>query len=215
MIFNILEKRRLKKKESPVPLIGSKIHQILFYNEIFSKIKSQNLNGDIVECGVGWGRSAILLSEISEIYNLNKKIFLCDTYSGFPELSQKDKEIFGIYKGYYNVPISSLKKYFSNSKISNIKNIEYLVGDIKITMKDFNNEICLLNLDLDIHSSYKFALEQIVKNVVKGGVIIIDEYNSKKWSNVKSLVNEYLDNNNFKFFKSSYPLFNRVYFVKN
>ena len=82
-------------------------------------------------------------------------------------------------------------------------------------MKDFNSEICLLNLDLDIHSSYKFALEQIVKNVVKGGVIIIDEYNSKKWSNIKSLVNEYLDNKNFKFFKSSYTLFNRVYFVKN
>ncbi len=210
MIFNILKKG---KKELPVPLYSRKIHQILFYNEIFTKIK--NLQGDIVECGVGWGRSALLLSEISEIYNLNKKIYLCDTFKGFPHLSQKDKEIPGIHKGYYNAPLNSIEKYFINSELSNIKNIEYLIGDIKITMKDFKNEICLLNLDLDIHSSYEFALKQIVKNVVSGGIIIIDEYNSKKWSNIKSLVNEYLDNKNFKFFKSSYPLFNRVYFVKN
>ena len=46
-------------------------------------------------------------------------------------------------------------------------------------MKDFKNKVCLINLDLDIYSSYEFAINQIVKNVVKGGVIIIDEYNSK------------------------------------
>ena len=41
-------------------------------------------------------------------------------------------------------------------------------------------------------------------------MIIIDEYNSKKWSNIKSLVNEYLDNKNFKFFKSSYTSSNEL-----
>ena len=212
MILNILKKRKLKKKELPVPLISRKIHQILFYNEIFTKIK--NLQGDIVECGVGWGRSALLLSEISEIYNLNKKIYLCDTFKGFPDLSQKDKEISGIHKGYYNAPLNSIEKYFINSKLSSTENIEYLIGDIKKTMKDFKNKVCLLNLDLDIYSSYEFAINQIVKNVVKGGVIIIDEYNSKKWSNIKSLVDEHLETKKFKCFKSLYPLFNRVYFVK-
>ena len=212
MLIDFLKKRKTKKKELPIPLLSNRIHQILFYNEII--IKTQNLNGTIVECGVGWGRSAFLISEISEIFNLNKKILLCDTYDGFPELSQKDREIPGINKGYYNAPIEHVKNYFNNSKITNKKNIEYIIGDIKETLKNFNNEICLLNLDMDIHSSYEFALKNLIKKVVKGGAIIIDEYNSKKWSNIKQLVDLYLPDEKFKFFKSNYPLFNRAYFIK-
>ena len=94
MLLDFLKKRKKelpipyflkkRKKELPIPLLSNRVHQILFYNEII--IKTQNLNGTIVECGVGWGRSAFLISEISEIFNLNKKILLCDTYDGFPEL---------------------------------------------------------------------------------------------------------------------------------
>ena len=122
--------------------VAHHVIQILFYNEIIIKI--QNLNGTIVECGVGWGRSAFLISEISEIFNLNKKILLCDTYDGFPELSQKDREIPGINKGYYNAPIEHVKNYFDNLKITNKKNIEYIIGDIKETLKNYLEDIFTL-----------------------------------------------------------------------
>ena len=67
---------------------------------------------------------------------------------------------------------------------------------------------------MDIYSSYEFALKNLIKNVVKGGAVIIDEYNSKKWSNIRQLVDLYLPNEKFGFFKSNFPLFNRVYFIK-
>tara|TARA_B100000925_G_C22001452_1_gene471518 strand:- start:1017 stop:1655 length:639 start_codon:yes stop_codon:yes gene_type:complete len=211
MLLDFIKKKN-KKKELPLPLLSNRIHQILFYNEVI--IKTQNLDGAIIECGVGWGRSAFLISEISGIFNLNKKILLCDTYGGFPELSQKDREIPGIKKGYYNAPIEHVKNYFDNSKITNKKNIEYVIGDIKESLKNFDDKICLLNLDMDIYSSYEFALKNLIKNVVKGGAVIIDEYNSKKWSNIRQLVDLYLPNEKFGFFKSNFPLFNRVYFIK-
>lgn len=212
MILKFFKNIGLKKKEHPVPLLSNNIHKVLFFNEIINKTK--NLEGKIIECGVGWGRSAFIISELSFIHNLNKKIILCDTYDGFPELSEKDMEIAGIFKGYYRAPKLSVSEYFKNSKMSDFTNIEYKIGDIKETLKNFNDDISLLNLDLDIYSSYDFALSNLLNKVVSGGAIIIDEYNSKKWSNIKDLVDKYMNNKNYKLYKSNFSKFNRVYFIK-
>lgn len=212
MILNFLKNIKFKKKERPIPLSSGIIHKILFFNEIINKIK--NIEGKIVECGVGWGRSAFIISELSFIHNLNKKIILCDTFNGFPKLSEKDMEIDGIFKGYYKAPKLSVSEYFKNSKMSNFTNIEYKIGDIKETLKNFNEDISLLNLDLDIYSSYDFALSKLLDKVVSGGIIIIDEYYSKKWANIKDLVDKYMKNKNYKLYKSNFCKFNRVYFLK-
>lgn len=212
MIFKYLKNIQLKKKERAIPFRSNIIHKVLFFNEIIKKI--ENIEGKIVECGVGWGRSAFIISELSSIYNLNKKIILCDTFEGFPELSKKDMEIDGIFKGYYKAPKPSVDEYFKNSEMSDLTNIEYKVGDIKVTLKNFNEDISLLNLDLDIYSSYDFALSNLLDKVVSGGAIVVDEYNSKKWANIKNLVDKYMNNKNYKFYKSNFSKFNRVYFIK-
>ncbi len=207
--FGIFKK---SSKSDQIPLVSRRIHQILFYDEIIKKIRK--LDGCIVECGVGFGRSAFIIAEILQIYRKNADFYLFDTFSGFPKLETEDKEVKNIYEGYYNAPLDDVKKFFFNSKISQNINIIFKKGDIKKKLDIFNPKISLLHLDLDIVSSYDFALGKLVNNIQKGGIVIIDEYNSKKWFNIKECVDRHLKKEDFEKVISKFSLFNRVYFIK-
>ena len=86
--------------------------------------------------------------------------------------------------------------------------------NFKKTLTNFDEDISLLHLDVDIHSSYDVALELLKSRVVNGGAIIIDEYNSKRFSNIKKVVDNHLAKNKYDFYNSSYKYFNRAYFIK-
>lgn len=199
-------------KSNSVPMDSRRIHQILFYNQIIRKIK--HLDGSIVECGVGFGRSSLIIAEIIQIYRKNINFYLFDTFEGFPKLDDQDKEIKNINKGYYYAPLDKVKKFFFNSKLSSNINLIFKKGDIKNTLDNFNSKISLLHLDLDIYSSYDFALKKLLKNVEKDGIIIIDEYNSSKWFNIKECVDNHLNHNDYEKINSEFILFDRVYFIK-
>ena len=85
------EKRFNNKKSLATGLTSRRIHQLLFYNEIVNKVK--HLEGCFVECGVGWGRSALMIAELINLFDKDKKFYLFDTFTGFPELSEKDQEV--------------------------------------------------------------------------------------------------------------------------
>ena len=81
----------------------SNILNVIYWYELFQKIL--NIQGDIVECGVGRGRSLITLSVLNNYFNLklsdypDRKIIGLDSFSGFPEPSIKDISFRNIKKG--------------------------------------------------------------------------------------------------------------------
>jgi len=212
IFINFFNNKFFNRKSQAVPLTKNRIHQILFYQEVINKVK--HLDGCVVECGVGWGRSALMIGEIMHLHNKKKNFYLFDTFKGFPKLSNKDKEITFVHEGYYNAPKKYVIKFFENSLVSQDINFIFKEGDIKNTLVDFNEKISLLHLDLDIHSSYDFALEKLKNKVEIGGAIIIDEYNSKRFSNIKKLIDDHLDDFSYEKFNSNYKYFNRTYFIK-
>tara|TARA_B100000287_G_scaffold360872_1_gene353418 strand:- start:86 stop:736 length:651 start_codon:yes stop_codon:yes gene_type:complete len=206
------EKKHNNRKSLAAGLTSRRIHQLLFYNEIVNKVK--HLEGCFVECGVGWGRSALMIAELINLFDKDKKFYLFDTFTGFPELSEEDKEVNFIHKGYLNAPKEYVIKFFENSLLSDDAKIIFKEGDIKKTLISFDEDISLLHLDVDIHSSYDIALELLKSRVVNGGAIIIDEYNSKRFNNIKKVVDNHLVKNKYDFYNSGYKYFNRAYFIK-
>lgn len=89
------------------------------------------------------------------------------------ELATKEDWILIILKG-------------SQLSTPNIKLIKGYFKDIK-----FNKPIALLHIDGDLYQSYKDALTVLFPLVVKGGIIIFDEYNEPAWPGATKAVDEF------------------------
>ena len=56
----------------------------------FKYVNRNNIKGDLVECGVWKGGNLILLSELCELYKIDKKIYGYDTFEGMTKPNDYD-----------------------------------------------------------------------------------------------------------------------------
>ena len=193
------ERKELLSKVSPQevansPFVYSERQSVttsLTRIDLFRKVLQTQ--GSIVECGVHQGNSLFLynhLSSILEPYNLNRKIIGFDTFEGFRSISDKDDKNIS-NSDFSDTSYENLLQWSSlqqkNRAVSHIEKVELIKGDATKTIPEYvdNNPhliIALLCLDFDIYEPTKIALEYLLPLVPKGGIIYLDEANSKKWA---------------------------------
>ena len=177
-------------------------------------ISSNNIRGSIVECGVWRGGSMMTVAKT--LINLNdtcRDLFLCDTFQGMPlpdpkydidlnnvnaseYLSKNEKN-----EDDYIWAFSQIEKVKSNmfSTDYDTNRIHYLAGLVENTLPDERiKEIALLRLDTDFYSSTAHELNVLFPKLVKGGIIIIDDYGH--WGGARKAVDEYFSNNKVQIF---------------
>ena len=194
--FNIQISINKNFKEIPIPLTVPKVEQICFFRDIIKKTK--DLEGDIVECGVGHGRSLLILTTLNNAFE-KKKLYAFDSFEGFPDPKEYEKKLIsGIKKGYYKSSLESVKIFLASSGIDNedIKEINFVKGYLEDTLINYKNNISLLHIDVDLAESYKTVLNTLWDNIVVGGIIIFDEYNTKKWVTATQAINEFVKRKN-------------------
>ena len=162
---------------------NDRISKIIIQYELF--LKTQKIKGDIVECGVFKGTSLIRFGIFRDILkNKSKKLIGFDTFGKFPSAGfskdVKQRKKFLEQSGGESISKKQLLKILNEKKIS--KNIELVEGDIIKTLPKYvkkypNMKISLLNLDVDLFEPTKIILENLFPKIVKGGIIILDDYN--------------------------------------
>ena len=203
---NILKLVRQKTMTSP-----ERLYSLI---EAIKYISLNKIDGDIVECGVWRGGSMMAIAEtLVFLGDIDRQLYLFDTFEG---MTDPDENLDIDSKN------NSAKKYMiDNEKSENdfiwaiahldevIKNInstnypphkiKYVKGKVEDTLPHRGlNKIALLRLDTDWYSSTKHELSTLFHLIVKGGVIIIDDYGH--WNGAKLAVDEYLKENNIKIF---------------
>ena len=210
MKINVLSgsnKKELEKRElffelfanSPIP--KQELHQnfgvfinrqnlsrILFMNELYQKII--NIHGVIMEFGVRWGQNLALFQNfrgIYEPYNYNRKIIGFDTFSGFPEIDEKDgdkvkKGDYAVAENYETYLQEVLSYHESESPISHKQKFELVKGDAVKTFETYLGKnpqiiVALAYFDFDIYEPTKKCLELLLSRVTKGSIIAFDELN--------------------------------------
>jgi len=142
--------------------------------ELFYLAKSVSaLKGDFLEVGVAAGGSGVMLVRIIKSMNVEKKIFLADTFTGVVNTSIKDTAYQdGMHSFKEDVVINLLEKFEC------INNSIILKGIFpKENYQHFdNNSLCFVHIDVDVYQSTKDVLEFVNNKVVKNGLIIIDDY---------------------------------------
>lgn len=186
--------------------------EFLVRHHIFQEIV--DVPGSIVECGVLYGQGLFSFAQFSSIYepvHYNRKIIGFDTFSGFEELDEKDTktspsehmEQGGFCADSYEELNKAVELFDMNRTLGHIPKIELVKGDVQDTIPTYLQEnphliISLLYLDMDVYAPTKFALEQLVSRIPKGGVIAFDEINVKNWPGETMAVDEVLGIRNLR-----------------
>jgi hypothetical protein len=148
-------------------------------------ITKQDISGDIVECGVWRGGSAMLAAlTLIENQQTHRKIYLYDTYEGMSEPTDKDIDIHGVpyrllwekEKQLLTVPLDQVKKNMFSTGYPK-DNIIFVKGMVENTIPNtVPNEVALLRLDTDLYESTYHELIHLYPKITPQGVIIIDDY---------------------------------------
>ena len=210
----------------------------LFLYRFFPKfVKIVNLKGAVVECGVGYGRSALLLIQCAEILEEDCDFFFFDSFEGFPELSEQDinqeLQISSPHKGEWNcIEPDELRKVISLSfrhdrergmkvlgRTAIVKGFveESLTHDVLKKIKNVGG-IKFLHLDVDLYSAYKACLEKLYDLVVPGGVICFDEYHPqslKKFPGSKLAIDEFFASRGLNVERIQFDSSGKAYYYKS
>ncbi len=170
--------------------------------ELFKKV--MNVAGSVVECGVHKGGSLMLYSHLSSIlepYALNRKIIGFDTFTGFRSISDKDSAL-ADESVFVDTSYETLRQAVDlsdgNRALPHIPKCEIVKGDATVTIPRYKQEnphlvVALLYLDFDIYEPTVVAINELLPLVPKGGVVVFDQLNCKKWSGETEALKECLD----------------------
>lgn len=157
-----------------------------FFSRMMDRVAP--LDGDIVECGVGWGRSLIHLLALMQLGGKIRNLWAFDSFEGFPEPTPEDSSFRNPRKGEWKSDIETIERMLTDAGFAK----EFLRQRL-VMVKGFFSEtlpfyrggsIVLLHADADLYASYKDIFANLYERVVPGGVIVVDEY-LNTWEHAK------------------------------
>src|SRR5882724_977636 len=147
------------------------------------------LEGDVAEVGIYKGATTSLLASLVE--KTAKQYHVFDTFEGLPDMTKEDSA------SGYGEPSTKL---MADNTLQSVKNhlkdyhcIQYHKGLFPATANGIKGPFCFVYLDMDIYQSTKDGLQFFYPRMVKGGVIIVDDYASKRWVGVRTAVSEFAE----------------------
>jgi hypothetical protein len=141
--------------------------------------------GALVECGVFKGASLARFAIYRQLLQspAQRPLIGFDIFGAFPETTHKAdiglRKKFVKEAGLQGIGVDQLKKVLRHKGVE--KNIELVKGDILKTVPAYVKahpklKIALLNLDTDVYEPAKVILEQLYPRIVKGGLLVLDDY---------------------------------------
>lgn len=161
----------------------NRISKFATHLEFFNRVSG--LAGDILECGVFKGVSLSRWIKFRSLYGnaFSKKIIGFDTFGEFPETSfepdQKKREMFIQEAGSQSISVEELTDILT--RLNLFQNLEFVKGDILRTAPEYATKnphlkLSLLHIDVDLYEPTKVALETFYPHVVRGGIVVLDDY---------------------------------------
>lgn len=154
-------------------------------------VAKSKINGDLVECGVWKGGSAMVMAHtLAKMNDTQRKIYLYDTFAGASKPTEKDVRAFDSApmnkvwekkqkQDHNELYFASLDEVKGNlwSTTYPEQNLVFVKGKVEDTLESTKpKQIALLRLDTDWYESTYKELKELFPLVAKGGVIIIDDY---------------------------------------
>jgi len=203
---------QLKKNEKRIELV-SKLYGTGVFEAFYiidSLKKTEKLIGDVCEFGIANGATSALIA--NEIRKTTKNLWLFDSFEGLSTPTKKDiliNDIFGLkkmenYKGTMQYSNNEVKKRLKAITFPK-KRVKIIKGFIEKTIIEnvFPEKTSFAFVDFDLYQPITIALSFLDKTLVKGGIVIVDDYNFFS-KGVSEAVDEFINKNREKY-KFSLP----------
>lgn len=184
-----------------------------FYKELrfysltqIAQIASSQFDGfNIAECGVWRGHSAYLISSIFKKNKFKGKFYIFDSFEG--GLSDRNKIDKNLIKTMSSKDKEQEKKLFSSTltHVSNVLKefnfIKFFPGWIPDRFDEIaNKKFSFVHIDVDLYEPTISSLNFFWPRLIKGGFIIVDDYNSSLFDGATLATNSFLRKNKPTFF---------------
>lgn len=146
--------------------------------------------GDLLEVGVWRGGTGALMARRLKDLDVQKKIYLCDTFSGVVLAGEHDSHYTGGEHADSSIDIVS--NLCDRLDIDNYEIIKGVFPDESAQALE-DNSFSLVHIDVDVYEGAKRIVEWSWDRLNVGGVIIFDDYGFPTCDGVTRLVNELRD----------------------
>jgi hypothetical protein len=193
-----------------------------------------DLPGSVMELGIRNGATFFYLARLMEIFGpasrktplySDRHLYGFDTFSGFPRVVAEDRcagEWPEMRQG--GVSTASKRQFFDDLERFKADSpegdrIHVIAGDVCETIPDLVRTtpglvLSLLYLDLDLYQPTLTCLEHLYPLVVKGGVVVFDEYGYTEFPGETKAVNEYFQDQNIRLRRFPWAYCPSAYFIK-
>ena len=194
--------------------------------DIADGVERQGMDGCFVECGVARGGCSALMAMVASENKSGRKSWLFDSFEGLPEQTSEDEyqePILGkpedrsaslVAQGYCLGTFGEVEALlFSRLGLSR-DNMFMVKGWFEDTLPEYKDEvgaIAVLRIAADWYESTRCCLENLYDNVIAGGYVIVDDYESV--IGCKKAVDEFLKNRKLTV-KLSFDGRGGCYFIK-
>jgi hypothetical protein len=148
--------------------------------------------GDVVECGVFKGAGVMTWLKLLHIYapGSQRRVVGFDTFDAFARTSDtSDASTVAAFvreSGHEGTDPAAIVQAAIAAGIDPSR-LELVAGDIRTSASDYaaanpGFRIALLHMDLDLGAPTFAALQALWPRVVRGGVVLFDEYAVSRWS---------------------------------
>jgi len=195
-----------KMENFPKYVRRQNITRFLVLYEVFKRVL--NVKGSIVECGVNQGFGVMTwakLSAILEPVNLTRRIVGFDTFSGFPDLSEKDRanaskhvKAGDLRADSFDELLQLVAAHDSSRFLGHVPKVTLVKGDARETIPQFVKDhphvvVSLLFMDFDLYEPTRVALETFLPRMPKGAIVAFDELDNPLWPGETVAMLEVLD----------------------
>ncbi|MFO0636493.1 MAG: TylF/MycF/NovP-related O-methyltransferase [Nannocystaceae bacterium] len=147
--------------------------------------------GDVVECGVFKGTGLLTWLKFLQIHapGSARRVIGFDTFDAFAPAAASDAAAVAAFvreTGHRGTSVASLQQAAAAAGIDPTRCV-LVPGDIRTSAAEHVRDnpglrIALLHLDLDLGEPTFAALTALWPRVVRGGIVVFDEYAAPRWS---------------------------------
>jgi acyl-CoA synthetase (AMP-forming)/AMP-acid ligase II len=155
------------------------------------------LDGDVAECGVWKAATLIPVGLFLRQRGISKTAYGFDSFEGLDESVEIDiemggarehrKKIGGFSDTSYEELVAKVNRYGLSHSVKLVR------GYFNETLGPYaDRSFCFVHLDCVIYESYRQCLDFFYPRLVRGGIILIDEYHDPPWPGCTAAVDEFL-----------------------